>query len=559
MILRIILAILVGISMKLVSPPIGIYQIHWFNLIPAFWAMRAGENKKNGWIMYLMGVALIASNYYWVSESVIAFSNLPKVIAWSIVLLYAVAYAVPFWFLGAGVHWTRKRFGLGWIWLIPGLQVALEQIWPALFPYYHGALFYRAPVTWQFASLIGVTGVTYLIFLSNCAFTEFFYRKREGAPLFPKKHLISWTMMAILYLFHFIYGMVRYDSVEKELEKANVLKVAILQQNVTMTHRLSRSPWIAVRDWTKQTLRATRDKPDLVIWPEGALGGPINPDDERPAAPLGGKSLREFFSELATRYNFALLIGGGTVNFHDELDEDGFPTYTAYNSCYLFNQQGEITGRYDKMVPLPFGEYIPFADTFPILRKLIKGPGNFQAGSSVTYFEAKNAEFSYTFSTPICYEAILNSQMRKMSNTDMFINITNDAWFGDTAAPHQHAMLATVQSMEWGRPMFRLAYTGVSMVVEPHGQILHETKPFEEVTTVVPVRMGKVETIYRKGGWIFPWSWVFVWMGFGIKIFRERKKKTQSIEKDPKNPESSVEESKPEEKESGTEDGKGEA
>ena len=521
MILRIILAILVGISMKLVSPPIGLYQIHWFNLIPAFWAMRAGENKKNGWIMYLMGVSLIASNYYWVSESVIAFSNLPKIIALGIVLLYAVAYAVPFWFLGASVHWIRKHFGLAWVWLIPGLQVALEQIWPALFPYYHGALFYRAPTTWQFASLLGVTGVTYLIFLSNCACTEFFYRKREKRPLLPKNHILSWVAISIIFIFQLIYGIWRYDFVEKELEKSNVLRVAILQQNVTMTHRLSRSPWIAVRDWTKQTLRVTKDKPDLVIWPEGALGGPINPDDERPSAPLGGKSLREFFSELASRYNFALLIGGGTVNFHDEVDEDGFPTYTAYNSCYLFNQQGEITGRYDKMVPLPFGEYIPFADTFPILRKLIKGPGNFQAGSSVTYFEAENADFSYSFSTPICYEAILNSQMRLMSNTDLFINITNDAWFGNTAAPHQHAMLATVQSMEWGRPMFRLAYTGVSMAVEPHGKILHETKPFEEVTTVVPVRIGKIDTLYRKGGWIFPWLWVLFWSGLGIKAFRE--------------------------------------
>ena len=67
---------------------------------------------------------------------------------------------------------------------------------------------------------------------------------------------------------------------------------------------------------------------------------------------------------------FIFLVGGGTINFHDELDEDGFPTYTAYNSCYLFDDGGDITGRYDKMVPLPFGEYIPFAETFPILRKM---------------------------------------------------------------------------------------------------------------------------------------------------------------------------------------------
>ena len=89
---------------------------------------------------------------------------------------------------------------------------------------------------------------------------------------------------------------------------------------------------------------------------------------------------------------------------------------------------------------------MPFPMFF--LLKYIQGPV-LQPGNEVTYFTATKAKNPYTFSTPICYEAILNSQMRKMSNADLFINITNDAWFGDTPAPHQHAMLTTVQSIEW--------------------------------------------------------------------------------------------------------------
>ena len=105
-----------------------------------------------------------------------------------------------------------------------------------------------------------------------------------------------------------------------------------------------------------------------------------------------------------------------------------------------------------------------------------RGPRNFRAGKEVTYFSAKTENLDYTFSTPICYEAILNYQMHKMSDADLFINITNDAWFGKTAAPHQHAMLTTVQAIEWGRPLFRLAYTGISFVVEPHGKILRQAR-----------------------------------------------------------------------------------
>ena len=518
--LRILAVILAGASMRIVSPPVGLYEIHWFNLVPAFWAMHAGDNKKNGWLMYLFGVSLLGFNYNWVSESVLTFSNLPDIVAWGCVALYALAFAIPFWWVGWSVHWCRERFGMGWLWLVPGLQVAIEQTWPALFPYYHGALFYRSDITWQFASIFGVTSLTYLIFLTNALGTEFFFGRRDkDAPVFHKHHIYA----LVIILFHLGFGYWRRGAVEQTLSEAPTIDVAIMQQNVTMTHRLSRSPWVAIRDWGKQTMSILDQNPDLVVWPEGALGGPINPDDDRPAKALGGRSLKEFFSELSDEHDFHFLIGGGTINFHDELDADGFPTYTAYNSCYLFDDGGDITGRYDKMVPLPFGEYIPFAETFPILRKWIRGPGNFRAGKEVTYFNAKTDSLDYTFSTPICYEAILNYQMHKMSDADLFINITNDAWFGKTAAPHQHAMLTTVQAIEWGRPLFRLAYTGVSFVVEPHGQILYETKPFEEVSRVEPIRMGQINTIYRQGGWIFPWLWVTFWgWTFGWMVVERR-------------------------------------
>jgi len=84
-------------------------------------------------------------------------------------------------------------------------------------------------------------------------------------------------------------------------------------------------------------------------------------------------------------------------------------------------------------------------------------------------------------------------------------------------------MLTTVQAIEWGRPLFRLAYTGVSFVVEPHGKILYETKPFEEVSRVEPIRMGQINTIYRQGGWLFPWLWVTFWgWTFGWMILERR-------------------------------------
>ena len=102
--------------------------------------------------------------------------------------------------------------------------------------------------------------------------------------------------------------------------------------------------------------------------------------------------------------------------------------------------------------------------------------------------------------SPICYEAILSRVCRQFPGVELFVTITNDAWFGDSAAPHQHAMLAAVRAMELGVPLFRSAYTGVSLVVEPHGAIHYETTPFTEVNRVVDVRLGTVNTVYRRFG-----------------------------------------------------------
>ena len=73
-------------------------------------------------------------------------------------------------------------------------------------------------------------------------------------------------------------------------------------------------------------------------------------------------------------------------------------------------------------------------------------------------------------------------------------------------------MLSTVQAIQYGRPLLRIAYTGVSFLVEPHGRILYETNPFEEVAKVEELRMGQINTIYRQGGWLFPWAWLGAWI-----------------------------------------------
>ncbi len=502
--------------MILICPPIGLTALQWVAYLPVLWALRAGDHRTNAELGYLFGWVMLFANFFWLADTVVIFSSLPYVASLLVVVLFATVFAVPYAAVMGLVHWLRARLGMGWVLMLPALQVANETLSPQLFPYYLGAVQYRDPFLWQLASLAGASGVTALIFLVNAVLGEAIYRRREGrAP-----PLTSIAASAALVATAYGFGVWRHGAVEARLQQAPIVRAAILQQNVGMEQRLTESAWQALSDWVVLTRKVLDQNPDLVVWPEGSVI--FNPDDERKFRALGGKSPREFFAAFVSRGDFDFLIGGGTIEMHEGTTDDGRQRFTAYNSCYMFDRTGEPTGRYDKMVPLPFGEYVPFAQTFPFLKELIQGPGDFRAGHTVTRFEAhSSAGLAYSFTTPICYEAILSGQMRKMNDADLLVNITNDAWFGDTAAPHLHGMLAAVQAMQNGMPMLRIAYTGVSFVVEPHGQILYETDPFTEVATVEEIRMGREETLYRRGGWLLPWL-VTLFALAGLIIARKR-------------------------------------
>jgi hypothetical protein len=195
---------------------------------------------------------------------------------------------------------------------------------------------------------------------------------------------------------------------------------------------------------------------------------------------------------------------------------------------------GRLQDGYDKMIPLPFGEYVPLSDLFPSLRGSIQGVGDFKAGEEVKIFTGTTREgVSYSYSAPICYEAILERQMWKMFQVDegepvdFFVNITNDAWYGVTAGPHQHAMLTAAQAVMFGRPLIRSAYTGISWIVEPHGRILYEAGLYERSTKVHPMRLGAVDTVFVRGGWIFPYLCI---LGTFIAVVMGRRRGSSSEE-----------------------------
>lgn len=492
---RLLAALSSGLVLVVISPPMNLHFLHWFAFLPLLWSLREGEHKTNALLGYLSGYAGVSSLFFWLSEAIVRFSNIHPSLSLVLVHAFAAVFALPYALVFGMVQPLRRWLGVAWIFLIPALQVATEFGAPALFPYYQGVSQYRTLEVWQLASVTGVYGVSYLVMLVNCALAEAIYRQREGA----RPPVAELSVVAFLWMGNVAFGVTRLSMVEAQLRDMPRLRVSQLQQGVTMEERMASTPRDAMMAWVRMTSKLYGQDLDLVIWPEGAT--PYDPRGARVAA---------LISNVARTVKAPIVFGGGFAEKKTD-PATGREYFEQRNSIYLIGPDGVMVDRYDKMVPLPFGEYLPFADTFPILKEWIQGPGDFEAGDHAVPFEIETKSGQKVrFTTPICYEAILSRFVRtELTDASLLVNVTNDGWFGDTAAPHQHAMLSAVRAVELGLPIVRIAYTGVSMLISPTGEITEETKPFTEVIKVIETPAGHIETIYQRIGDIFAFLCTF--------------------------------------------------
>jgi apolipoprotein N-acyltransferase len=151
---------------------------------------------------------------------------------------------------------------------------------------------------------------------------------------------------------------------------------------------------------------------------------------------------------------------------------------TLFNSALLTDQRGDVVGRYDKQALLAFGEYLPLGQTFPILYEWSPNTGAFTPGTSIEPLPLGERKLS----VHICYEDVLPSFINRMVRTeraDLLVNITNDAWYGDTTQPWIHLALAKFRAIEHRRFFVRSTNSGVSAFIDAGGRVLSHTNTFE--------------------------------------------------------------------------------
>jgi apolipoprotein N-acyltransferase len=171
-----------------------------------------------------------------------------------------------------------------------------------------------------------------------------------------------------------------------------------------------------------------------------------------------------------------------------------------FNSAALISPAGELTGRYDKIHLVPFGEYVPFKSVMPFMDMLTKEVGTFSRGQSRDPLPAGEQKLGIF----ICYESVFPDEVRDFARrgANVLVNISNDGWYGDSGAWKQHLQMTQMRAIENGRWLLIGTNTGMTASVDPYGRIVAATGRKVRTALAAPYSLSTSTTFYtRHGDW----------------------------------------------------------
>ena len=490
-------AVASGLALGLAFPKFDYNLLAWVAFVPLFYAIDGeGLGRVFGW-SYLQGFAANVVGLYWIPVPLHDFAGVRIEFAIFPMLLLAGAVAINTAIAIWAGEFVARRAQLPMVLTMPIAWTALE--WfrtyvPASFPWnLLGYIAYRNLELIQFAEFTGVYGVSALIVFFNAV--VYVVVARRGSTRLQTASLSTLTVMMIAFV---AFGAWRINSLKKAPSTGS-FKVAMIQANIPQS--LKWDPNFlpqSFKVYQDETIDAAKRGADLIAWPEAAAAFLFQPDDRYPPMLASDDQYRNALLTLARNVGKPILFGAPALAVKDDRVA-GF-----YNRAYLVNvkDQGEVDADYDKIELVPFGEYVPARAILGyFVNRVVQGFGDMLPGSAQTLFEVKGAKLGIL----ICYESIFPDLTRREvdEGADVLMNITNDAWYGESSAPYQALAMAAMRSVETKVPMVRVANTGISGLIEPSGRITDRTPLFKRETSIVDVSWRPVRTLYTMIGDVF--------------------------------------------------------
>lgn len=462
---RAILAILAGAVGALAMPPFGFFAALFISFTLLVWLMDGTTGHPDGGFMgrlrsafllgWLFGLGYFVAGLWWLGNALLLEAD---EFAWALPLavLGLPSFLALFYGLATLIARLLWSDGLGRIAALAvgfGLAEWLRSFLATGFPW--NAIGYGAmpiPLMMQSAAAIGIFGVSALAVFVFSAPALIATVKGMRAGL---------ALAVLLFAAHLGYGAYRLtivaDAPPAAPEPQTVVRVVqpVIDQSRKLMMADRQEIFEEHLSLTALPPENGGKRPDIVVWPETSV-------------PFILTQNQDALARIAEVLQDGQVLVTGAVRAEDA-GAGSAPRF--YNSIYVIDSDGQIIGASDKVHLTPFGEYVPYENFLRDfgIDNLVALPGGFTAASSRSLLTLPDGQALYPM---ICYEAIFPDEIGgEIRRANAILNVTNDAWFGDTPGPYQHFLQARLRAVETGLPLIRAANSGISALVDPFGRL----------------------------------------------------------------------------------------
>ena len=492
--------LLVGLSailQAIIFPLPGVYVLSWFALAPLIVALlRARPTSElevagsvrlspatpaQGFLLgYACGILWYAGTCYWIYDTMRQYGGLSApeaLLALFLFSCYLGLYHGLFGLLisllaGSARDYRRPLLMAPFLWV--AVELARTRItgfpWNLL-----GISQVDNVALCRIAATTGVYGISFEIVLVNVALAAAFLVPREKRFALLAAALAA---AAVLQAGRLV------DAPPAQADHAALLVQQNIPVSVDWTPAYLQQTLTELKELTVKSAAGDSPKIDLIVWPESPA--PFFTNDAR---------FRDTISQMARdtkAWSVAGAIGSSSAS--------GGQAPAQFNSAALISPSGEWTARYDKIHLVPFGEYLPFPSVFFFAGGLTKAVGEFQRGTSRRPLDAGDARLGVF----ICYESIFPDEVRQFADqgAEVFVNISNDGWYGDSGAYAQHLNQTRMRAIENNRWLLSATDTGVTASIDPWGRVVAQIPRKQRAALVAPYALNSAPTFYaRHGDW----------------------------------------------------------
>jgi len=447
---------------------------------------------------YVHGVVFVFTSVPWIAEVLAVHGGLSHAGGWGVLFLIASVWGIGNGAATWAIHRLSRRsitlacVGAPFYWV--SLEVFRTYLPEISFPW--NLLGYPAAANGALVQLTTVTGIYGLSFVVAAFNALLAWTQADARQTSRRRFTILFGVTLALLAIMIVGSRLVPRPLAAHTARAVQLNFPEVEEFPGNWWGLHKADLDEIQ---RLSLAPSAHQPDLLVWPETP-------------APFSYQEINfaRMATDLAVKFGRPFIFGA--VEWKPQQASTGGTPHmimVPYNSAVMIDGLGRRDFSYDKIHLVPFGEYEPFPLIHRVVSNVSSEVGGFRKGSSYSVGSFPNG---YSFSVFICYEAIYPAEVRRFAanGADVFINISNDGWFGHSAAAEQHLRMARVRAVENRRWMVRTTNSGITASIDPYGNTFRALPRDVRAAADLPYDFRTDKTIYARFGDWFAWLCVLV-------------------------------------------------